>query len=132
MQTNKVSRFFDHLNNVDSKTNFTIEPEQDDQLAFLNVLVMQKQDGKLAAKEHRKTAHTNRHLNYHSAHSNERKQGVVMNLYSRAQSLTTKLTDWIKEKRFLSHLLTENEYCKWFIQKALKKRKAQTQVKLNE
>ena len=30
MQTNEVNRFFDHLNNVDSNINFTIELEQDD------------------------------------------------------------------------------------------------------
>ena len=55
-----------------------------------------------------------------------------MNLYNRAQSLFNKSTDWKKEKRFLSHRLTENDYPKWFIQKALKKRIAQAQVKSKE
>ena len=41
MQTNKVNRFFDYLNNVGLNINFTIELEQDDKLAFLDVLVMQ-------------------------------------------------------------------------------------------
>ena len=71
MQTNEVNRFFDHLNNVDSSKNFTIELEQDDKLAFLDVLVIRTQDGKLATKVYRKTTHTNRYLNYHSAYSNE-------------------------------------------------------------
>ena len=130
MQTNEVNRFFDHLNNVDPNINFTIELEQDDKLAFLDVLVMRTQDGKLATKVHRKTIHTNRYLNYHSAHSIEQKQGVMMNLYNRAQSLITKLTDWKKEKSFLSHMLTENDYSKWFIQKALKKKKGSTSSKV--
>ena len=82
MQTNDVNRFFDHLNNVDPNINFTIELEQDDKLAFLDVLVMRTQDGKLATKVHRKTTHTNRYLNYHSAHSIEQKQAVVMNLFN--------------------------------------------------
>ena len=55
-----------------------------------------------------------------------------MNLYNRAQSLITKSTDWKKEKSFLSHMLTGNDYPKWFIQKALEKRKAQAQAKLQE
>ena len=55
-----------------------------------------------------------------------------MNIYNQAQSVVTKSTDWKKEKSFLSHLLTENHYPKWFIQKALKKRKAQAQAKLQE
>ena len=95
------------------------------------VVVTRTQDGKLATKVHRKPTHTNRYLNYHSAHSNEQKQGVVINLYNRAQSLTTKSTDW-KKKSFLSHMLAENDYPNWFIQKALKKRKTQAQVKLQE
>ena len=84
MQTKKVNRFFDHLNNVDPNINFTIELEQDEKLAFLDVLVIRTQNGKLATKVHRKTAQTNRYLNYHSAHSIEQKQGVVMNLYNRS------------------------------------------------
>ena len=99
MQTNEVNRFFDHLNNVDLNINFTIELEQDDKLAFLDVLVMRMQDGKLATKVHPEITHTNRYLNYHSAHSSKRKQGVVMNLYNRAQSLITKSTDWKKRKK---------------------------------
>ena len=123
MQTNTVNRFFDHLN--DPNINFTIELEQDDKLAFLDDLVMRTQDGKLATKVHRKTTHTNQYLNYHSAHSIEQKQGVVINLYKRAQSLITKSTDRKKEKSFLSHMLTENDYPKGpklFIQKAPKKK----------
>ena len=100
MQTNEVNRFFDHLNKVDPNINFTIELQQNDKLAFLDVLVMRMQDGKLATKVHRKTTHTNRYLNYHSAHSTEQKQGVVMNLYNRAQLLITKPTDWKNEKKF--------------------------------
>ena len=82
MHTNEVNGFFDHLNSVDPNINFTMELEQDDNLAFLDVLVMRRQNGKLATKVHRKPTHTNRYLNYHSAHSNEQKQGVVINLYS--------------------------------------------------
>ena len=127
-----MNRFFDHLNNVDSKINFAIELEQDDKLAFLDVLVMQTQDEKLATKVYRKATHTNRYLHYHSAHTNEQKQVVVTNLYNQAQSLITNSAGWIKEERFLCHVLTENAYPKWFIQKALKKRKAQAQVKLKK
>ena len=130
MYTNEVNRFFDHLNSVDPNINFTMELEQDDNLAFLDVLVMRTQEGKLATKVHRKPTHTNRYLNYHSAHSNEQKQGVVINLYNRAQSLTTKSTDWKKEKSFLSYMLAENDYPNWFIQKALKK-KERLKLKLN-
>ena len=71
-------------------------------------------------------------MNYHLARSNEQKQGAVMNLYNQSQSLITKSTDSKKRNSFLSHMLTENDYPKWFVQKALKKRKAQAQVRSKE
>ena len=52
MQTNEVNRFFERLNNVDPNINFIIELEQDDKLAFLDVLVMRTHNGKLAIKVH--------------------------------------------------------------------------------
>ena len=72
-----------------SNINFAIDQEQHDKLAFLDVLTMRTQEGKLTTKVYRKATHINRYLNYHSAHSNEQKQDVVMNLYNRAQSLIT-------------------------------------------
>ena len=54
MQTNEVTRLLDHLNNVDSNIHFTIELDQEDKLAFLDVLVMRTQDEKLATKVHQK------------------------------------------------------------------------------
>ena len=93
MQTNEVNRFFNHLNNVDANINFTIKLEQDDKLSFLDVPVMLMQNEKLATKVYRKTTHINRYLNYHSAHSNEQKQGVATNLYHPAELLITKSTD---------------------------------------
>ena len=92
MQTNEVNRCFNHLNNVNSSINFTIEPELDDKLAILYVLVMRTQNGKLTTKVYRKTTHTNRYLNYHSAHSKQ-KQGIKMNLQKQTQLLITKSTD---------------------------------------
>ena len=52
--TSKVKRFFDYFNNVDPNTNCTIEYEQDHKLAFLDLLVMRTQDGKLITKVYRK------------------------------------------------------------------------------
>ena len=43
MQTSEVNRFCDHLNDVDSNINFTNEQEQDDQPAYLDVIVTRRQ-----------------------------------------------------------------------------------------
>ena len=42
MQTNEVSGFLYHLDNVDSNINVTIEPEQNDKLAVVDILVIRK------------------------------------------------------------------------------------------
>ena len=90
---------------MNSNINFTIELKQDDKAAFLDVRVMRTQNGTLTTNVYRRAIHTNRYLNYHSAHFNEQKQGVVMNLSNRAQSLITKPTDWIQGNYCWSKLL---------------------------
>ena len=50
MKTDKVNRFFDHLNNVDSNASFTIKLEQNDKLGFLDALGTRAQERKLATE----------------------------------------------------------------------------------
>ena len=61
MKTNEVNRFLYHLDHVDLNINVTIEPEQDDKLAGLNVLVIRNRNGKLATKVYRKTTPQQNH-----------------------------------------------------------------------
>jgi hypothetical protein len=52
---------------------FTVEQETDDQLPFLDVLVMRDEDNKLKITVHRKKTHTDRYLPLHSHHGKQAK-----------------------------------------------------------
>ena len=63
MKKNEVNRFLYHFDRVDLNINVTIEPEQDDKLAVLDVLVIRNRNGKLATKVYRKaTPHQNHQI----------------------------------------------------------------------
>ena len=49
-----------------SDVQFTVEQETDNQLPFLDVLVMRDEDGKLKITVYRKKTHTDRYLPFHS------------------------------------------------------------------
>ena len=82
----EVDEFHNHINNIEASIKFTIEHETNSFISFLDVCVTQKASGGLLTKIYKKPMHTNRYLNFHSAHSMSQKQGLVKRLLKRAQS----------------------------------------------
>ncbi|XP_048521747.1 uncharacterized protein LOC109534234 [Dendroctonus ponderosae] len=88
--------FLDHLNKQHSDIQFTMEVEQNHQLAFLDVLVS-RPGSRLDHKVYRKATHTARYLHKLSNHHPSQKQGIIKTLRDRArkicepQHLTTEL-----------------------------------------
>ena len=64
----KLLNFLDHLNSIHPRIEFTLELEQNNQLPFLDVLVIKTQDGRLEHTVYRKPTHTNRYLNAECPH----------------------------------------------------------------
>ena len=85
-----------NINSIEASIKFTIEYEKEDTLPFVDIPVMKKKDGILATKIYRKETHTNRYLNYESCHSQQQKQGSLLN---RAAKQITDLKDFKKEKK---------------------------------
>uniref|UniRef100_A0AAR5QKP0 Reverse transcriptase domain-containing protein n=1 Tax=Dendroctonus ponderosae TaxID=77166 RepID=A0AAR5QKP0_DENPD len=98
--------FLDHLNKRHPDIQFTMEVEQNHQLAFLDVLVS-REGNRLDHKVYRKATHTDRYLHTLSNHHPSQKQGIIKTLTDRARSicgpqhLTTELQHL--EKAFLQN-----------------------------
>ena len=82
----EVDEFHNHVNDVEARIKFTIEHETNNSIPFLDVCVTRKANGELMTKIYKKPTHTNRYLNFNSAHSMSQKQGLVQCLSKRDQS----------------------------------------------
>jgi hypothetical protein len=61
----KLQEFFDHINNIRPSIQFTMETEVDNNIPFLDVLVIRKQSA-ITTIVYRKPSHTGRYPNFHS------------------------------------------------------------------
>ena len=78
--------FLEHLNSTRTSIQFTMEEEQDEQIAFLDMLV-KRTDDRISTTVHRKRTHTDRYLNYHSHHHPRVMMGDIKCLRDRASKI---------------------------------------------
>ena len=84
LKTELIKDFHHHLKSMEPRIQFTLETENNSQLAFLDVLITQNRDQSIDTTVHRKLTHTNKYLDFSSHHPLAHKITVVRTLYSRA------------------------------------------------
>ena len=105
IKRNAVDSFHNTLNSIDQHISFTIEEENNNQIAFLDALVSRK-DNALIVDVYRKPTHTDRYLDFFSHHDKRHKISTAETLLHRAIFPTRN-----KEKRlnlFVSPTLFES------------------------
>lgn len=76
----KLEEFHSHLNSLNPCISFTKEIESDNQLPFLDVLLLKKSNGSIGHKVYCKATHTDLYLHSSSHHHPSQKFGVLKTL----------------------------------------------------
>ena len=114
----KLEEFHRHINSISSCITFTKELETNNQLPFLDVLLIKKLDGSLGRRVFRKATHTDLYLHASSHHHPSHKAGVLKTLAVRAHRICD--DDHLNaELTHLHHIFRLNGYSHKQISKAL-------------
>ncbi|BHF77868.1 hypothetical protein SprV_0602097800 [Sparganum proliferum] len=122
IERDQVLTFKERLNGVFPDIQFTMEEEENNQLAFLDVLVCRKHYGGLMTKVFRKATNTTQILNFNSNHPISHKRSCVRTLYRRAETHCSEPEDKIAESQYLRRVFRENGYPHNFVNWCMRKR----------
>ena len=111
IQKTQEDSFFQHINSIDEKIQFTKEASRGDgSMPFLDTLVTINEDGSLNTKVYRKPTHTDLYLQWDSHHSIAAKYSVINTLHYRAKAVCSSKQLLKEEEEHLQKVLIENKY----------------------
>ncbi|BHF80965.1 hypothetical protein SprV_0702409400 [Sparganum proliferum] len=122
IERDQVLTFKERLNNVLPDMQFTMEEEENNQLAFLDVLVCRKDCGGLKNKVFRKATKTTQILNFNSNHPINHKRSCVRTLYRRVETHCSEPEDKVAESQYLRRVFRESGYPRIFVNRCMRKR----------
>ncbi|BHF79742.1 hypothetical protein SprV_0702286500 [Sparganum proliferum] len=122
IERDQVLTFKERLNSVFPDIQFTMEEEENNQLAFLDVLVCRKDCGGLKTKVFRKATNMTQILNFNSNHPISHKRSCVRTLYRRVETHCNEREDKVAESQYLRRVFRENGYPRNFVNRCMRKR----------
>ncbi|BHF67220.1 hypothetical protein SprV_0301024500 [Sparganum proliferum] len=118
-----VLTFKEQLNAVSPDIQYSMEKEeQNNQLAFLDVLVCRKYFRGLKTKVSRKATNTTQILNFNSNHPISHKRSCVRALYRRVETHCSEMEDKVAELQYLRWVMRVNGYPRNFVDQCMRKR----------
>ena len=108
-----IESFTRHINSIDPNIEFTIEPERDGSIPFLDTETILNDDATISTKVYRKQTHTDQYLNWQSNHHLEHKRSVVRTLLQRADTIPSTKNFKKEEMAHDKLALAANGYEQW-------------------
>ena len=108
-----VEEFTEHITSIDPHIKFTIEPEKDSKLPFLDLCTHILDDGSTKITIYRKPTHTDQYLNFKSHHPLTHKRSVGRTLTNRAHQYVTTAEDRKSELAHVHNTPSANGYPEW-------------------
>lgn len=118
------------FNSYHPRIQFTIEKENHNTIAFLDVLLIRNEKG-IETDWYHKPSFSERFLNYTSEHPLQQKINIINNLKTRALSLSSERFHK-KNLKYIEELLLKNNYPLSLIKKVLNRANAQRIMKQND
>ncbi|BHF82925.1 hypothetical protein SprV_0802606500 [Sparganum proliferum] len=122
IERDQMLEFKEHLDVVFPDIQFTMaEKEENNKLAFLDVLDCRKDCGGLKTKVPRKATNTTQILNFKSNHLISHKRSCVRALYRRVETHCSQMEDKIAELQYLRRVMRANGYPRNFVNQCIRK-----------
>ena len=116
-KTEQIDELYRTINTTTEDIAFTMETEQNYQIAFLDVLLTRTDNGKIKTQVYRKKTHTDQILNYHSNHPTQHKISCIRTLFNRIETHCNTQESKKKEQEYLHETFRKNNYPRHFIDK---------------
>ena len=114
-----VNKFHKYLNSRHKNMNFTHELEENNKLAFLDVLVIREVD-KFSTSLYRKSTFSGLYTNFNSFVADSYKKGLIYCLLFRVFALTVNWEKFHEEVKFLKELFKRNLFPEHFVDRCIK------------
>nr|VZI33094.1 unnamed protein product [Spirometra erinaceieuropaei] len=118
----QVLTFKERLNSVFPDIQFAMKEEENNLLAFLDVLACRKECGGLKTKVFRKATSTTQILNINGNHPISRKRSCVRTPYRRVETHRSEPEDQIAEFQYIRRVFRENGYPHNFVNRFMRQR----------
>ena len=109
-----AEEFHKHLNSISPSCTFTLEHEQNQSLAFLDVKVTRNKDNTISTTIYKMPTHADRYLQFDSHHPKHHKFAVAKTLHNRINTHVMNNDDKATLHKQIQHILTLNGFpCKF-------------------
>ena len=120
IKKNDLERTHQLINNVFEDIKFTMETENNNKLAFLDVLITRNASGELHTEVYRKGTHTDQILSYNSNHPKCHKRSCIRTLFRRIETHCNTTEAKLREEKHLFQMFQNNGYPRSFIRRSLR------------